>query len=158
MKINLEVLSRKKKKEIHESMAKNYGIEINQQHNFIKTGKYKLRIFTGNISESELNILNYTLKIDNIGLFFANVKEKELRLSFDAAIMFGKKATKNVIKINKDQVREWMQGKDIEILNIKFDSRFVLIKYKKDILGCGKVSGNRLLNFVPKERRTNLIT
>ncbi|MEM4641055.1 MAG: hypothetical protein QXW65_00850 [Candidatus Pacearchaeota archaeon] len=153
--MNFEILSKKQKKKIEELIEKNYGIKFDS-FCLIKSGKEKIRIFTGNLTGKELEALNRLVEINNIGLYLCSLKEEELRLSFDAAILFGRKAKKNVISLDSAQAKDWMQGKKI-ILNAKEDSKIVLVKYKKDILGVAKILNNELLNFVPKERRTNLI-
>ena len=45
-----------------------------------------------------------------------------------------------------------MKGQDLQLsTDLK---GFVIIKNKDNFLGCGKVAENKILNFIPKERRT----
>lgn len=152
--MNFETLSKKQKKEIERLFERNYGIKLDPGC-FIKTGK-KIRIFTGDLTEKEIQALNRLVRVDNLGLYLCSLKAQQLRPSFDAAILFRKKVKKNIITIDRAQAIEWMQGKEINILNAK-DSQIVFVKYEDDILGVGKICNGKLLNFVPKERRTNLI-
>ncbi|MCS7134556.1 MAG: hypothetical protein NZ889_01720 [Candidatus Pacearchaeota archaeon] len=152
--MKIEFLSKKQKKEIKKMLLENYGIRIDMVYNLIKTGKNKIRFFTGEISEKELRMLNSLIKIESIGIPFLNL-EKGPRLAFDAATLFGKMATKNFLELNKEQALRWMRGESIESEEEK--ERFLIIKYKGYTLGTGKIYKKKLLNFVPKERRTDLI-
>ncbi|MCX6747325.1 MAG: hypothetical protein NTU63_04310, partial [Candidatus Pacearchaeota archaeon] len=58
---------------------------------------------------------------------------------------------KNIIELDDLQAEEWFKGHDLEIK--EQNNGFKVLKYKDDFVGCGKLSNNRLTNFVPKERR-----
>jgi len=153
--MNIEIISKKKKEEIEEFLRERYGIKILQHYRLISTAKNRLRIFTGNLTEKDINVLNSLLTIDSIGLYFAffNNLDNELRIGFDASTLFGKSITKNVLEIDEKQKEEWLAGRD---LNYSGNSRgYVFIKHNQDILGMGKLTENKILNFVPKERREN---
>ena len=47
-----------------------------------------------------------------------------------------------------------MKGIDI---SYNGKSGFVLIKYENDFIGCGKITKDKILNFVPKERRLKVV-
>lgn len=131
---------------IKESL-KEYGIKL--EGIFIFSGKEKVRFFTGSLSKEELNFLLNNCKVEVVGISLGKIQDKSLRLSFDAANLFGKEA-KKVININDEEAKKWLQGFDIEI---KEQKGFFIIKHKEDILGCGKSTGNKILNGVPKEKR-----
>jgi NOL1/NOP2/fmu family ribosome biogenesis protein len=154
----IEFLSRKNKREIQDNLKETYGIDLDFPHALLQSGKDKLRIFTGDINEHELQVLNSLVRIDAIGLYFGFLKDKELRLSLDSSILLARNASKNILELNKEQAISWMQGKNLnptEFKNIP-SSKIALIKYKDDILGVTKL-GDTLWNFVPKERRTSFI-
>jgi NOL1/NOP2/fmu family ribosome biogenesis protein len=155
--MNIELVEKKQRKEIKENLKENYGIELDFPFHLIRSGKEKLRIFTGDINETELSVLNALVRIDCLGMYFAFVKD-ELRLSFDSTISFRKKVKKNILELNKEQALQWMSGKNLDVLEFKNLPEFkdVLVKYKDDILGQAKIN-NSLWNFVPKERRTRII-
>ena len=146
----IEILKKNKRKEIENLLGKNYKLKIPFKYHFIKKGKDKIRIFTGNLSANDLRILDKILTIDVVGLYFAFLKDSNLRLSFDFSTLFGKKA-KNVLNINESEAKKWFQGQDLAKKTNKIG--YVLVKYGHDILGCGKSTGKKILNFVPKERR-----
>ncbi len=97
------------------------------------------------------------LRIQSFGVYFAEHKNDELRLTIEGAQLIGPKATRNIIELNDEEARDWMAGKDIikEIEN----RGFVIIKNRDDFLGSGKFSATKgmILNYVPKTRRVNVI-
>ena len=148
--MKLAILKRNKRIEIEKILEKNYGIKIPFKYQLVKLGKEKLRIFTGNLGARDILILSKILTIDTIGLYFAFFKDDELRISFDSAILFGRNAI-NSVSLNDREAKEWLKGQDLE-KNTEIRG-YIIIKYKDNILGCGKATGRKILNFVPKERR-----
>lgn len=151
--MSIEILNRKERLEIEEKVDKDFDIDLEIPHHFIQQAREKIRIFTGNLGSQDLIRLSKLLTIDNIGLYFAFMKEKEFRLSYDASILYGKSSEK-VIELNEKEAREWLKGEDIENKTGKIG--YFLIKYGRDVLGCCKATQEKLMNFVPKERRVNL--
>jgi len=151
--MKLEILKRNKRIEIERLLEKNFGIKIPFKYQLLQSGKDKLRIFTGNLGPQELSILNKLLTIETIGLYFAFFKDQKLRLNFDAASLLGKETKKFVI-LTDPEARKWLMGEDLkkDIKNIE-PGAYIIIKHNQDILGCGKITSNGLLNFVPKEKR-----
>ena len=146
----IEILKRNKRIEIEKVLKEKFGINIPFKYHLIKTGKGKLRIFTGHLPPHDLIILDKLLNIETLGLYFAFFKNKELRLSFDSAVLFGKNA-KNIIELNESETKKWLQGHDIEKKSNIID--YIIVKHNSDVLGCGKATEKKILNFVPKERR-----
>ncbi|UCD20582.1 MAG: hypothetical protein JSW08_02275 [archaeon] len=153
--MEIKIVSKKQRRDIENLLKENFDLKLEFSHAFVRFGKDKIRLFTGDISEQDINTLHSLVRIDNIGSYFAFFKDNELRINFDVLNLFRKKVNKNILELNKEQAEQWMLGKNLEISQ-KFSSKIILIKYKDDLLGSGKIS-ERLWNFVPKERRTNLI-
>ncbi len=149
----IEILNRKKRIEIEEKLAEDFFIELPLQHQFIQQARDKIRIFTGNLGAQDLIRLSKLLTIDAIGLYFSFMKEKEFRLSYDASILYGQ-SSKKVIELNEKEAREWLKGQDLK--NRWKKQGYFMIKYNKDIIGCCKATDEKLMNFVPKERRIDL--
>lgn len=149
----MELLNRRERIEIEERVDTDFDIDLAIPHHFIQRAREKIRIFTGQLSFQDLIRLSKLLTIDNIGLYFAFVKENEFRLSYDASILYGKSSEK-VIELNEKEARAWLKGEDIA--NRWEKQGYFLIKYNNDILGCCKAVQEKLLNFVPKERRVNI--
>lgn len=159
--MKVEILDNTKKKKIMNMLNENYGInEIKGL--FIKTGKEKIRMFSGQISWSELNELAKNVHIELVGMQFCTLVSSEsdgVRINFDAINLPAVKEQikANIIKISDEQLAEWVSGKDINFDDDKlkeFEGEFVVIKHNSDFLGIGKIRKNYIQNYVPKERRT----
>jgi len=173
--MRIEIFKKKEKEQFNQFIEEKYGFELKGQ--IIKQSQDKLRIFTGNLSEHELSVLTGTVRVETAGLYLATwdttneeKKEESIRLSFDASFL-AKNATKNTIDLNDEQVKTWFQGNDIIIdldESLKTNDKsiphtsqslapntFILLKYKDEMVGCGKLTSekDKILNFVPKERR-----
>jgi NOL1/NOP2/fmu family ribosome biogenesis protein len=118
------------------------------------------RIYLTNRELEKINTAD--LRIDNIGLYIATIEEKlnkesRIRLSIEGSQIIGPKAKKNILKINKKQLKEWFFGNDFEVNKDDCERGFVILKYKDDFVGCGnltkKEEGYEIKNYVPKERR-----
>jgi len=91
------------------------------------------------------------LRINSIGLYIAEVKDDQLRLSIEGAQLVGPSATKNVYELSEEQLKEWFKGNDIKVEG-DYDG-FVILKHGNDYVGSGKYKEGFILNFVPKARR-----
>lgn len=145
----IKIINKKEKLKIEEQL-KIFDIALPSKHQLIWQSKDKVRIFTGNLSAQEIVKLSTLLKIDNIGLYLSFIKGGEIRLSLDASILYGRNS-KRFIELTDKEAKEWLSGNDIN--KSLANQGYSLLKYGKDILGCGKVTGKKILNFMPKERR-----
>ena len=147
---NLRVLERKDKKTFLEILKKQFGFEDKLNYAFLTNNKNKIFIVNRDIANIDLN----KIRINSIGLYIAELRNNEIRLSIEGSQLIGKKAKKNIIELDEKQAREWLKGKDIETKTKK--QGFVILKHNNDYLGSGKVKENKILNFIPKTRRLNV--
>ncbi|MBR9704948.1 hypothetical protein GOV12_06045 [Candidatus Pacearchaeota archaeon] len=142
-------INKKQKKKIIEQLNDQYGI-TELPYEILKFGKEKLRIFSGNYENLDLNILDKALRIENIGLYFAKYERDEIRLTLDGVQILKNQISKNIVEINEKESQEWLKGYDLQT---KAQKTWVVIKHNNELLGCGKSTGEKITNFVPKERR-----
>jgi len=142
-------LDNKGKKKILKQLNEQYGI-TELPYLIIQFGKEKLRLYTGNISKQELRDLDKALTIENIGLYFAKYEEQDIRLTLDGVQLLKDQITKNILEIDDKNADNWLKGND---LDIQTDKGWNVIKNKNEFLGCGKSTGGKITNFMPKERR-----
>jgi len=116
-----------------------------------KLGKERIILFSGEISEEEIQEIGEYSRIEGIGMYFAKEQEDGIRLSIEGTEFIKDKVTKNIFEMNEKQAEQWMYGYEIQD-NIK-ERGFFIMKFKEDFLGTGKASENRITNFVPKARR-----
>ncbi|NCO11076.1 hypothetical protein CO038_02735 [Candidatus Pacearchaeota archaeon CG_4_9_14_0_2_um_filter_39_13] len=136
------------KKKLLKDLNETFGIkEI--KHVLLETGKGKVRGFTGSMNREELEELAEIARVETIGLYLFRKEDRgELRLGLDGCHAFGEQIDKNVIEI--EDVEKWMKGED---LIVEEDYGMKVVANNGDLLGCGKSTGEKLVNFVPKERR-----
>ena len=116
-----------------------------------RLGKERIIIFSGELSDREILNIDEVAHIEGVGLYFAKEQMDGIRLSIEGSQLLKEQITKNVFILDSKQAEQWMMGQE---LNIKTDKKgFYIIKFKDDFLGTGKVSENRITNFVPKARR-----
>ena len=145
----MKALFKNDKKKILNLLKSTYGIE-SSPHLFLSFGKEKIRIFSGSLSLKELGILDTNINIETVGLYAFNLKNDEIRLTLDSLYVYKDQITKNIIDLSDDTALEWFKGSD---LFINKQRSFVVLKNQDDLIGCGKSTGEKITNFMPKERR-----
>lgn len=148
--MKLHFIKSSKKKKILQELKEQFGIE-KLNYLLIQTGKEKIRAFTGHLSKEEILQLSRLTNIELIGIYLIKREEQQdLRLSLDATHLLKEQITKNIIEINESQLQEWIRGRDLEI---KTNKGNIIIKYESDFIGSGKSNGEKIFNYIPKERR-----
>jgi len=138
------------KKKIIEKLNNQFGI-TELPYLLIQFGQEKLRAYSGILSKEELYYLDREIRIENIGLYFAKYENNnEIRLTLDGVQLLKNQITKNIIELNDNQANEWFKGLD---LDIKTEYGWKILKHNSELIGCGKSTGEKITNFMPKERR-----
>ena len=123
------------------------------------SGKDKIRGYTGILSGDEINKLDNEVGIELIGMYIFHSYEDGIRLSVDAIQAFNKQITKNIVDLDDKQADEILKGRDLLWSNedkerLKDEKPgFKILRHKGEFIGSGKLSKERLINFMPKERR-----
>ena len=143
----LKILNKKEIKRLLEMLDKHWGFKGEMEYAFLQSEKYKIYIANKEIFNLDLS----KVKINSYGLYFAEVRNG-IRLSIEGSQIVGPKATKNVIELNDEELKEWMSGADLDKETDSND--FVILKHGDDFLGTGKsTKEGKILNYVPKTRR-----
>ena len=145
----MKIIRSTPKKKILEQLNEQFGI-TKLPYLLLRFGKEKIRAYSGNLSVEELNKLDSQLRIENMGLYFIKEQIDGIRLTFDGVQLFKDQITKNILELDDKQAEEWLKGQD---LDIQSDNTFKILKNNNEFIGCGKSTGERITNFVPKERR-----
>ena len=148
----LKILNSKEIKEIYELIEKQWSAKIKLDLGFLKNNKNRIFIITKDISKIDIS----KLRINSVGMYFCEINDKGIRLSIEGTQIVGAKATKNVVELNEEETKKWFKGEDLE-KECKDCSGFVILKNKKDFFGTGKYANGRILNYVGKSRRVNVI-
>ncbi len=145
----MQILRASEKKKILQQLNEQFGI-TKLPYLLLRFGKEKIRMFSGSLSSEELNILDKNLRIESAGLYLAKQHPEGLRLGLDAVSIFKNQINKNILELDNSQTEQWFKGYD---LLIETDRNFKILKNQEDLIGCGKSTGEKITNFVPKERR-----
>ena len=148
--IPLKFFKENEREKILKQLKQQFGIK-NISFKLARLGKERIIAFSGDISDREVLNLDRVAHIEGIGLYFAKEQMDGIRLSIEGSQILSNQITKNIFELDEKQAEQWMLGQE---LNIKTDKKgFFVMKFKEDMLGTGKVSENRITNFVPKQRR-----
>jgi NOL1/NOP2/fmu family ribosome biogenesis protein len=137
------------KRRLIEELNETFGIS-ELPYLLIESGKEKIRAFSGSLSKDEIIELGRMANIEGVGIYFMKKEDSGLRLSFEAAQLLKAQITKNILYINDNQLELWIRGHDLEL---KVAPGTYVIAHGEDFLGCGKSNGEKIFNYVPKERR-----
>ncbi|MBS3104762.1 hypothetical protein J4234_00725 [Candidatus Woesearchaeota archaeon] len=147
----LKILNNKEIKEIYRLVEKQWGAKIKLDYGFLKNNKNRIFVVNKDISKIDFS----KLRLNSVGMYFCEIDSRGIRLSIEGSQIIGPKAAKNIVELDEEETRKWLKGEDLEK---KGDySGFVILKHNKDFLGNGKYANGRILNYVGKTRRVNLV-
>ena len=149
----LQILNSREVKGIVDKLTDQFGFKEKLDYAFLLNEKNKVYIINRDVSR-----LDYMkLKIDKFGFYFGELKNEEFRLSMEGAWLIGNQAKKNIIDLNDHETKKYFLGENIN-KDLGEEKRFILLRYKQDIIGCAKYKEQIILNFLPKTHRvTDLI-
>ncbi|MEK6856154.1 MAG: hypothetical protein AABX66_03290 [Nanoarchaeota archaeon] len=149
--MTLSFIKSNQKRTIIEALKEQFGVnEI--PYLLIQSGKEKIKAFSGSISKDEIIEISRMIRIEFLGIYLLK-QELDYRLSFDATQILSNQITKNILDINQEQYELWIRGYDLELKENTDLRGTIVIRFNGDFFGCGKSSGNKIFNYVPKERR-----
>lgn len=143
----LHILNKREQKEVYGRLKDQFGFEAKLGKVMLKSQKDKIYLCTDAVFELDLN----SLRIDTIGLYFGRLVPKGFRLSIEGSQIIGPKSKKNVLSLDKQQMKDWMAGLDAKV--DEKPSGYYLLEFEKTFVGCGYIKDNAILNYVPKNRR-----
>lgn len=147
---HLRILAAKETRTIIEELNEHFDSKFSTDKVMVENNKRKIFLINrdyGRIDEKKL-------RINNLGMYFCTREKDGFRLSLEGSQMINPK--KNFYSVTKELATKWIAGENIEAGNETFDG-YVIIKYKDDIIGCGKFKDGQILNAVSKERRIQAV-
>ncbi|MFH0868442.1 MAG: hypothetical protein V1831_03955 [Candidatus Woesearchaeota archaeon] len=148
---DLKILNSKEIKEILKLIESQWGAKLKLDYAFLQNPKNRVFIVNRDISKIDFS----KLRTNSIGIYFCEIDKLGIRLSIEGSQIVGLKAAKNIVEITEEQAKQWFKGEDLEVE--RDYSGFVIIKYNNDFLGTGKYKSRKVLNYVNKSRRVNLV-
>lgn len=155
---SLTILNTREVKKIKELLISQFGYALQEDYAYLKNDKDK--IFLVNKDAAQLDWKK--LIIDKMGLYFAEDKETEIRLSKEGAQLLASEAKRNkkkmfnVVELTMEETKSYFQGQDVQ-KDLGAHSKMIVLQYQDNILGCAKYKENKILNFLPKTYRGEVI-
>lgn len=157
---NFEVLDKKQILKQLQTQFKTKDLkEYFQAKSFLLSNKDRIYLLTTTLINSILSVkLDKLLSFQNLGVYFARKQDQYLRLSPEGSQLIGPLAKTNILELDNSQTDLWFRGFDIELTKtqkdkLKSQGPYIILKNKSNYMGCGKFTGQSILNFLPKERR-----
>ncbi len=146
----VNILNTRDLKQLKKTLHEQFGFEGELNYAFILAENNKLYLIS-----KELARVDYQkLRVDKWGLYFGEQRSDGIRLSPEGAQLLGKKITKNVVDLTKEEVQTYFLGEDLDKECAVEGNPYVILKYKSDVVGCAKYKEKRILNYHPKAHRT----
>ena len=153
----MKILNKKEIKEIESKIEEIYDAKNSLEGFTIMTTGKKEKIWITNRDVFKIDLEK--LRINSIGLYFGRIDSGKIKLSVEGSIIVGAKAKNGIIKINEEQLWDFIRGFDINLLNPGENKRdYVLVKYEKNWIGIGKIDDGILKNALPKSRKIQSLT
>ena len=137
------------KKQITAELESLYGIQ-KIPHLLIQTGKEKIRGFTGSMSKEEINEISKLTNLEIIGVYLFKEEGSGLRLSIEATQFFNDQIDKNIVQLTDEQLEDYFKGQEPKI---EAEKGLKVLKNKETPITSAISNGDKISNFIPKERR-----
>jgi len=156
--MKLEILNTREVKKIREIVVEEFGYFLKEDYAYIQNQRNRIFIVNKDLAKLDFR----KLRIDKLGLYLGELRNGEFRLSKEGAQFLSVEAKKNkaklnnVVKISKEELKEYFKGEDLT-KDLGEDSHLILLEYEGDVLGCARYKDKRIINFMPKMYRGEVI-
>src|SRR3989344_563793 len=145
----MKFLNNREAKKVLKAIEEHWSCDLAgllKEYAFLITDKEKLYMFRRSAFDVQVQS---PAKV--IGMYVASLRDAHVRLSIEGAQLIAKFASKNIVDIDEKQTGAWIRGQDLVMAG---DERgFRIVRSGPDVLGCGYLKEEILLNYVPKVRR-----
>ncbi|MFW5852701.1 MAG: methyltransferase RsmF C-terminal domain-like protein, partial [Nanoarchaeota archaeon] len=148
-----EILNSKAKKLLFAMFKGQWETEIDTLKEYVFIRKSSGKVFVMNKESAEvLNSMN--IRVYSYGNYLGTILNDSFRVSIEGSQLLGPLSKKNIIELDDERIKGWIQGEDIAISEeeASYVRGFCLVKSGDDFYGCGKATSDSLLNYVPKPR------
>jgi len=146
----LTILNTREVKKIKEALEEQFGAGVSDDAAWLLNEKQKLFIVRKDISRIDLK----RMRIDKYGLYFGELMKDGLRVSMEGAFLI--KGKKNIVELSDEEVKEYFEGVSLE-KDLGKEGKYVLLKFAEKIIGCAKYKEGKILNYLPKIHRGEVI-
>lgn len=89
------------------------------------------------------------LRIHTAGIPVLRKMKQELKPTTTAIQIFGNRATKNIVNLNRQQAADLLKNEEMPFPS-SMAPGYVILAYRRHFLGCGLYTGRRLLSQIPR--------
>jgi len=79
----------------------------------LRIGQERIFLYQGSLNEKEIKELEKNISIERLGIYFAKIQNDEIRLSIEGVNILKGQIKNNIFELNKEQIEEWMKGKEL---------------------------------------------
>ncbi len=141
--MKIKVISKGEEKEILNSLKKDYGIS-KLPYMLIKSGN-EIRSWSGAMNKEDIKTISKELKIGSIGIPIGTKEKDGIKLNPDFPSII--KPIKKIIDLSDKQAEKYLKGENIKVNK---DKGYYILRHKKDLIGCDKLSSKEINNTIPK--------
>jgi len=139
-------INRKIKKQVIDYYLAHFAINIDLDGYELLQRDKEVWLFPENISR-----LNSHMKINRAGLKLAQVYPNKIRSSHEFACCIGELAGRQKVEMDRSQLEQFMQGRNIEVTPELVDQGEVLLCFQGSIVGLGQNQKGKVKSGLPRE-------
>lgn len=150
----LIMLNTREIKKLNDQLKANFSFTLSKDYAFARSENGKMYLVNKDIARLPLK----NLIIDRVGLYFSK-DENDFRLSKEGAQFLYQQAQgklTNVIELNEEEVKYFFNGLDL-IKDLGSEKKLIILKFKDNILGSATYKEGKILNYLPKTYRGEVI-
>ena len=156
--MQLKILNTREVKKIKQLLIEQFDYALQRDYAYLMNQKE--RIFLVNKDLAKVDLKN--LRVDRIGLYFGELKVNHLRLSKEGSSLLvreareNKKVVKNLVNLSKEELKKYFKGEDL-IRDLGEESKQIILAYEEEIIGCASYKEGKIINYLPKIHRGEVI-
>jgi NOL1/NOP2/fmu family ribosome biogenesis protein len=153
-----KVLNTREIKRFKVVLEDTFGYSLKKDYAYLMNDRERVFLINKDLIKVDLD----KLVVDRIGLYFAEYKHNLVRLSKEGAQLFVQEAKENGVKLpclfelDKKETKAYFAGVDLKKDLGEETKTFILI-HKNDVLGYAKYKEGKILNYLPKIYRGEVI-
>lgn len=125
---------------------KHFGINFESESYQLLQRQKEVWVFPAAINE-----INLFMKINRAGMKIAEVYPNKIRSSHEFAFCFGQNAGRQIVHLNDEQLKAFMQGQGLQLEGAEQDDGEVLLFFNSKVVGLGQKQKSKVKNGYPKE-------
>ncbi len=149
----MKFLNSREIKKIREKVIEEFGTWLKRDYAYVQNNKGRVFVVNKTVAEIDLD----KMRVDRMGLYFAEVGDNQVRLSKEGAqLLVLEGDVKDLVDLDDAEASIYFKGEDVE-KDLGSESKLIILRYKNGIVGCARYKEGKILNFLPKIHRSGSI-